>query len=156
MTDNKSAEAVKIVNNYIKGTMAIGLVPMPLVDVVAISAAQLKMLHQLANHYELEFNDSRGKSVLASLLGGVMPLSVRTGIFSLCKGIPILGQAVGLAGMSVLAGASTYAVGHVFIEHFESGGNLLNFEPDKVREYYQQQVKKGKDVVAKSFVGVKP
>ena len=156
MTDKKSEQAVAIVNKYIKGSVAIGLLPFPLVDTVAISAAQLKMLHSLAGVYELEFSDSKGKSVLASLLGGIVPLSMKTSLFSLCKGIPVLGQTVGLLGMSVMAGASTYAVGHVFIQHFDSGGTLLDFEPEKMREYYQQQLKCGKEVVRESFVGVRP
>ncbi|MFT4927544.1 MAG: hypothetical protein ACI8WB_003655 [Phenylobacterium sp.] len=156
MTDKKSDQAIKIVNNYIKGTVAIGLVPMPLLDSLAISAAQLKMLHSLAKLYELEFSDSRGKSVLASLLGSTLPLSLKINLFSLCKGIPVLGQAVGMLGLPVLAGAATYAIGHVFIQHFESGGTLLDFDPEKVREYYQQQLHRGKEVVRESFIGVRP
>jgi uncharacterized protein (DUF697 family) len=156
MTEKKSDQAIVIVNNYIKTTMAIGLMPLPVVDIIAISTAQLKMLHRLAGLYQLEFSAVKGKSILVSLLGGIVPLSLKSSLFSLCKGIPLLGQTVGLLGMSVLSGASTYAIGHVFIEHFESGGTLLDFEPEKVREYYQQQVRYGKKVVQKNFVGVKP
>ena len=68
----------------------------------------------------------------------------------------MVGQTIGVIGYSVLAGASTYAIGNVFIQHFESGGTMLDFEPGKVREFYQQQVKEGKAVVEKSFIGVKP
>ncbi len=155
-TAKQSEQAVAIVNNYIKATMAIGLVPLPVVDAVAISAAQLKMLHHLAAIYQLEFSDSRGKSLLASLLGGIVPLSLKATLFSLSKGIPLVGQTVGVLGMSVLSAASTYAVGQVFIQHFDSGGTLLDFEPDKMRQYYQQQLQRGKAVVRESFVGVKP
>ena len=37
---------------------------------------------------------------------------------------------------AVFAGASTFAVGKVFIEHFESGGTFLTFDPERVLEYY--------------------
>jgi hypothetical protein len=46
--------------------------------------------------------------------------------------------------MPGVAGAATYAVGKVFIQHFESGGTLLNFNPDSVRDYYKQELQKGK------------
>jgi hypothetical protein len=40
------------------------------------------------------------------------------------------------------ASASTYAVGRVFIQHFESGGTFLDFDPDKVRAHFEAEFKK--------------
>ena len=51
--------------------------------------------------------------------------------------------------MPALAGASTYAVGKVFVQHFESGGTFLNFDPEDVRDYYAEQFEKGKAAAAK-------
>ena len=48
--------------------------------------------------------------------------------------------------MPVLAGAATYAVGKVFIQHFESGGTFLNFNPESVRGYYEAMFKEGQSV----------
>ncbi len=39
------------------------------------------------------------------------------------------------------AAASTYAVGKIFVQHFESGGTVLSFNPDKVRDYYEAELK---------------
>jgi hypothetical protein len=58
--------------------------------------------------------------------------------------------------MALLGGASTYAVGRVFIQHFESGGTLLTFDPAKVRDYYTHQLDTGHKRIAESFAGVKP
>ncbi len=63
--------------------------------------------------------------------------------FSLIKCIPFLGLAGGMLTMSITAAASTYAVGKVFIQHFASGGTFLSFDPEKVREYYQEMFKEG-------------
>ncbi|MDE2463441.1 MAG: GTPase, partial [Alphaproteobacteria bacterium] len=38
-----------------------------------------------------------------------------------------------------LAAASTYALGKVFIQHFESGGTFLDMDPDKVSAYFKEQ-----------------
>jgi hypothetical protein len=43
----------------------------------------------------------------------------------------------------VAAGASTYAVGKVFMLHFESGGTLLDFDPAKMKNYYRETYRKG-------------
>ena len=40
---------------------------------------------------------------------------------SAVKAIPVLGTLVGMPAQAVLAGASTYAVGHLFKGHFAAG-----------------------------------
>ncbi|NQZ08078.1 MAG: DUF697 domain-containing protein [Algicola sp.] len=151
-----AVQAAKVVNNYVKGAVAVGLVPVPLVDLVAISAIQLKMLHTVAGIYDYTFSDNQGKSLIASLLGSVIPLSLKNNLFSLVKSIPVVGQTIGVIAMPVLGGAATYAIGQVFIGHFESGGTLLDFDPDKVRDFYHEQFVTGKQVVKDNYVGVKP
>jgi uncharacterized protein (DUF697 family) len=145
----KSIVASGVVKNYILGTVAAGFIPVPLADITVIAGVQLKMLHSLANVYEVKFTQDLGKSVLASLTGGVAASSVGKGLLvSLAKSIPIIGSALGAATMPAVAGASTYAVGQVFIQHFESGGTFLDFDPDKVKAYFGEQFEKGKLVVA--------
>jgi lipoate-protein ligase A len=50
--------------------------------------------------------------------------------------------------MSAIGGAATYAIGRVFIQHFESGGTFLDFNPEKVREYFKEQFERGKGVAS--------
>ena len=154
-TDDATSDAPKalvasgIVKNYIMGTVAAGFIPVPIADVTVITGVQLKMLHSLANLYDVKFKNDLGKSVLASLTGGIASTSVGKGVLlSLAKGIPFVGPALAAAAMPAAAGASTYAVGQVFIQHFESGGTFLDFDPDKVKAYFAEQVEKGKLVVA--------
>ena len=37
----------------------------------------------------------------------------------------------------IVAGAATYALGNVFVKHFESGGTLLDFKPEPVRDFFE-------------------
>ena len=39
-----------------------------------------------------------------------------------------------------LAVAATYAIGMVFIQHFTSGGTLLDFEPPNYREFISREM----------------
>jgi thiamine pyrophosphate-dependent acetolactate synthase large subunit-like protein len=46
----------------------------------------------------------------------------------------------------VLSGASTYALGEVFKKHFETGGTFLDFDPSRLKKFYQEKFEKGKTV----------
>jgi len=131
---------------YAGGT---GLIPVPIVDAVALLGVQMYMLRDIANVYELEFKEQRVKSLISVLVGDVAAIS-------LFKFIPGLGTFFGGASVVVMGAASTYALGKVFVKHFEEGGTFLNFDAVKSEEYFKTQVKEGKKVVKnlrkKSFV----
>ncbi len=151
-TDKRLERAEDIVKAYMLAAAVIGLVPLPLVGAGAKAAIQLKMLHSLANLYGVEFSSELGQSLAASLLGGGIPVIVKGVIKKL---MPVYGWAVALISGPVLAGASTYAIGKVFIQNHESGETFLTFDPQAVRDYYAQQFEKGKEEVMR-YVGVKP
>ena len=48
----------------------------------------------------------------------------------------------------IVMGASTYAVGKVFVQHFEMGGTLLDFDPTKTKEFFAREYKEGQKVAA--------
>lgn len=48
--------------------------------------------------------------------------------------------------MAVLSGASSFALGQVFIKHFETGGTILDFDVDRLKKYYNEMFEKGKEV----------
>ena len=141
-------KAQMIVKNHIVAVMGASLVPIPLVDLVALMGIQLKMLHSLTKLYEVPFQKNIGKNLIASLIGGVLPTTTAVAVASIAKTIPGLGTAAGVASVSILGGAITYGIGNAFIQHFETGGNLLNFDPEKMQQYFARKMKEGKDVAA--------
>jgi uncharacterized protein (DUF697 family) len=125
------------------------LMPLPLVDLLAISGIQLNLLRKIASVYHIPFFTDVVKNLLASLLGSSVPIFIAPGVaVSLSKTIPIIGLTAGVLTMPVLAGASTYAVGKVFIQHFASGGTFLTFDPKKVRDFYAELFAEGQQLVA--------
>src|SRR5436190_10205945 len=125
---------------------AAGLIPVPLVDIAAVGGVQLHMLRRLSEIYGVPFSDNRGKSILASLAGAVIPASTATttmvGVGSLVKSFPGLGTAVGALTMPVFSAGATWVIGRVFIQHFASGGTLLDFNPPDYREFIKTQKEK--------------
>lgn len=137
------------IRNHIIGSMGVGLIPVPVVDLVALTGIQINMLRSLAKAYDIPFSRDLVKNIIASLIGGGIPVSFAGALASVMKTIPVIGQATGVLAMPVLAGATTYAVGKVFIQHFASGGTFLSFNPDEVREYYYEMFKEGQEVATK-------
>lgn len=157
--DEIRLKAEKVVSQYTKGTAVVGLLPLPLIDTVAVAAAQIAMLRGIAKAYGVAFSENAARMVISALLGSVVPLSLRSVLVSLFKGNPLLATVTGSVAMAVFSGSATYAMGKVFILHFESGGTLLDFDADKMRDYYQQQLKTAKDkikTVSNSYAGIKP
>jgi len=152
---SKEPESQKIVQHHVYGAMGVGMIPLPLVDLIAISGIQLNMLRKLCQLYDIPFLKDAAKSGIASLLGGVIPVSISGALASMVKAIPIVGQTTSAIVMPAVSGAMTYAVGKVFIQHFESGGTFLNFNPEEVRAYYQKMFEEGKKVASKVMSEIK-
>ena len=146
--DLRSSQAGNLIKKHVIAGMGLSLVPIPLFDLVALTSVQLKMLHSLAKLYEVPFSKNLGKSAIVSLLGGVMPTSTAMTLASLAKAVPGLGTVTGVITVSVLGGATTYAIGSVFVQHFESGGTLLDFDAKKMRAYFSTKLEEGKAVAA--------
>jgi uncharacterized protein (DUF697 family) len=144
MTDAERDEAAsKLVDRFSLWSGAAGLIPIPFVDMAAVGGVQLQMLRRLSEIYGVPFTENRGKSILASLAGAVIPASTATttmvGVGSLVKGFPGLGTAVGALTMPVFSAGATWVIGKVFIQHFASGGTLLDFNPPDYREFIKAQ-----------------
>lgn len=145
----KATQSTKTVRNYVWFSMGAGLIPVPFLDLAAISGLQLKMIHTLSKQYETPFKDESGKAIISALLGYIVPDSLSRGVMgSLFKVIPVIGPLGGTISMSLFTGASTYAIGQIFIRHFEAGGTLLNFDPEKMKEYFKEEFERGKEVVS--------
>jgi uncharacterized protein (DUF697 family) len=137
-----NAEAT--IRTHVLWAMGAGLIPVPLMDFAAVTAIQLDMLQQLASLYGVDYSLSTGKAFVSALTGTTI---ARLGA-SAIKAIPGVGWALGGVSMSVMSGASTYAVGQVAISHFSASGNLRDFNLDQVRRAYNDAYEKGKTYVS--------
>jgi len=150
-------EAEEIIKRYMLASLGVGFIPLPLLDVAALTAVQLALLSRLASLYGVDFSHERGKSVIASLVGGgTSTLASVASCRFIVKLVSVPVWLVGATSMSLFAGASTYAIGRVFVQHFDSGGTFLTFDTDRVRQYYAEALARGREEVQSSFAGVKP
>lgn len=137
---DRRSRAIKVVERFSFWSGVAGLLPIPFVDLAAVAAAQIQMLRLISRIYDVPFSENRGKALIAGLFGTVIPVSTGVGMASVVKSIPIAGTAVGALVTPALAVAATYAIGMVFIQHFASGGTLLDFEPPNYREFISREM----------------
>jgi len=150
--------ASRLVDRFAVWSGVAGLIPVPIVDLVAIGGVQVQMLRRLSQMYEVPFTENRGKSLIAALAGALLPMTSTVGIYSTVKAVPFVGSIIGEIAMPLLSAGATYAIGQAFIKHFESGGTLLDFHPPDYREFVKSQ-KEVWDARVKHFrgrVGAKP
>ncbi|TAN70305.1 MAG: DUF697 domain-containing protein [Methylobacter sp.] len=131
--------ASPLIKRYSLIAAGVGLIPLPLVDAVLVGGVQVKMVYDLAKAFDIPFEESRVKALVGSLVGGIAPTGIAGGVATLARAIPVVGVAAWYFVGPALAFASTYAVGKVFSEHFQTGGTLLTFDADKIRVHYKRE-----------------
>ncbi len=123
-------------------SMGAGFIPVPIADLFAVGAIQLDMIRQMCKVYDVDFKQTEGKAIISALTGtGLARLGARA-----VKFIPGVGSILGGITLAVLSGASTFALGEVFKKHFETGGTFLDFDPERLKKYYNEKFEKGKEV----------
>jgi len=143
---DKVALSNAIVKKYMWWSMGAGLIPIPLVDIATVSGVQLKMLNEISKIYDIRFSENAGKSIISALLGGISADALsRSYITSVIKSIPLIGI-FGSVSMPVYSGAATWAIGKLFIQHFNSGGTFLDFDPKKVSDYFSNLFRQGQEI----------
>ena len=140
--DERRASAVKLVERFSMWSGAAGLIPVPFIDLAAVGGVQIRMLSRISEIYSVPFSENRGKAVMAGLAGSMIPMSSAIGAASMIKSVPVVGTLVSAFAMPAMSAGATYAIGMVFIQHFASGGTLLDFNPGDYREFIKAQKEK--------------
>lgn len=145
----RRVESENAIKNHVLVAFSLGLIPVPVFDFAMLTANQVKMVQTLAKiHGVPSLQDNRLKAVILSLISGALPVLGVQGLSSVLKAMPGIGSLVGSGGVAVSGGLLTYALGRVFLKHFESGGTYLNLDMKEARETLKKEMKKGRETVS--------
>ena len=111
--------------------------PLVVVDMLLVAGLQIRLIQLLARLYDVPFERERGRAALTGLLLGV---EVRVVSLQLAWLVPGAGYLLVAGPRAVLLATLTYAVGRVFLQHFETGGTLLDFDPKAMRAHFQREL----------------
>ncbi len=137
--EQKQEMASKLVDRFSIWSGVAGLIPIPVVDIATVGGVQVQMLRRISQIYGVPFSDNRGKALIAAIAGSMIPATSGIGAASALKFVPVLGMLASGFVMPVLSAGATYAIGKAFIQHFASGGTLLDFNPPDYREFIKAQ-----------------
>jgi uncharacterized protein (DUF697 family) len=137
--ETREEMASKLVDRFALWSGVAGLIPVPLVDVATVGGMQIQMVRRISQIYDVDFAENRGKALIASLVGSLIPATSGVGAASMLKAVPVIGTIAGGFMMPVLSAGATYAIGKAFIQHFATGGTLLDFNPPDYREFIRAQ-----------------
>jgi uncharacterized protein (DUF697 family) len=122
--------------------MAAAVTPVPGADIAVVSAVQFALVRRLALDADVTWDVMRGRAVVVAVAGASL---ARLGA-SAIKALPGAGWIAGSAAQAVLSGASTWAVGTVFREHFRSQGTLDDVDLSEMRARYREALARGRAV----------
>jgi uncharacterized protein (DUF697 family) len=143
---DKSATAEQLIREHVIWSCGAGLVPVPIVDFVAVTAIQVDLIRQLCTLHGVSYDEGTGKVWVGALTGGAV---ARIGA-SAIKAIPGIGSLIGGLSMSIASGASTYGVGKVINRHLENGGTMGNLDVEDAKKRYAGAYEEGKEVAQKA------
>jgi len=128
------AEAARVISTAVKWSVAAALVPVPYVDLAALGAVQVKMVRDLAQTYGADAGSETLQGVISALLGTLAPVAITSGLLgSTLKAIPVGGTILGGVSLAAFGSAATYAIGKIFVAHFEGGGTVESFSVEAVK-----------------------
>lgn len=138
-----------VITRHIAVAAGAGFIPVPALDLAAVASVQATMLYYLCEVYSVPFSKEAARSVILSLVGASLPAAESRSMLVAggLKAIPVVGTIIGFLASPVLAAASTYAIGQVFVQHLESGGTLLTFNAQKMKKHFEDALERGKKII---------
>ncbi len=129
---------------------AAGLGALPIVDLVAVSATQAKLLHSLAVIYGQQW-DKQTITEFLGLVGAGMATGYLTRMIgrAVTKVIPVWGQTVGAVWGASSSGATTYALGKASVYFFEQRKDGLHVDQETLRKIYADAFENGAAILRK-------
>lgn len=132
----------EVVRKYAQWSIAAGVVPVHVLDTLAVTGVQIKMISVLCQIYGVPFKSESARAVISSLIAS----NVTTGVshrlgMEAAKRIPYIGGAIALLVQPTISYATTHALGNVFIRHFENEGTLVNINLDSMSQSFKESYK---------------
>ena len=143
---DRETRGMRVVKSWSQWSVAAGFVPVPFVDIALVSGIQIKMIYDLCQIYNVPFKKEAAVAYASGLVGGSLTAGAGQIVGSMVlKAVPYVDQFV----QPTFAFATTYAMGYVFVKHFENAGTMATFDSSKMNLYFHEQFEKSKKLFSK-------
>jgi uncharacterized protein (DUF697 family) len=107
----------RLISNHIAAAAAAAAIPVPLVDLLAVTAVQLSMVRALARRHGAEIGIDTAGAVGVGLFGALLPRVAASAL----KVLPGIGTVGGAVAQCAFSGATTWAIAESLRERLERG-----------------------------------
>ena len=140
LRNNVHSEAAEIISSAVRWSAGAAAMPLPFVDLIGLGLVQVKMVRNLAKAYGINANDQILESLISAVLATMATMTLPVMLFgSSLKVAPGGGTFLGSVGIATFGAASTYAIGKVFVRHFENGGTFASFSADAAKDELKKE-----------------
>jgi uncharacterized protein (DUF697 family) len=146
-TPPSAKEIEAIIRHRVYASMGIGLLPLPVIDLAALTTIQMEMIYRLGKRYGYTFNRDWLRKSISFLLGSLTPVLLADGFSGLLGYIPLIGSALSPLAGTISFGAATYVVGIAFNRRFASGKIVDKKDLEKMGEEVKSGFASAKDKV---------
>ncbi|PWQ93484.1 YcjF family protein [Leucothrix arctica] len=117
----------------------------PAIGLVTVPAIQAKLLHSLANQYDVEWNKRTFNEFIGTLGSSfALQYGVKFGVRELIKFVPVYGQTVGAVTAATMSFGTTYGLGRVACYYFYHKSKGLQIPAEIMQDLYKNAFKQGK------------
>jgi uncharacterized protein (DUF697 family) len=127
-TEQRKSLARAVVERHAAYSAVGGIIPLPIANIASVTAVIVRMVKVLSDLYGVPFERDRARAIVVGLMGGAMPTGLAAATTSTLVYVIPGSNLIGLAVSSMTAIACTRSIGRIFIEHFESGATLVDFQ----------------------------
>lgn len=149
------AQLEKTIRSHVYMAMGLGIVPFSFFNAATVTAVQLKLVRDLSGQYGVSFKEGAARKIIAAVAGAGVSTLATPLVESIVGGIPIIGLPLVIGTKPVLNGLTTYAVGRMFITHFERGGTFMSANFDALKEDFKSAFQNSREWLGNTISGKK-
>jgi uncharacterized protein (DUF697 family) len=112
---DRRARADEMIAEHVAGSIAMAAIPVPVVDLIAVTAVQLSLLRKLGRLYDARVGVGLQGALAVGLLGAALPRMAASAL----KILPGVGWVGGAFAQAALSGAATWALANALRDRLE-------------------------------------
>ncbi|MFK7931869.1 MAG: DUF697 domain-containing protein [Saprospiraceae bacterium] len=152
-TTERAAAGDAIIRNHALLAAGGGLIPVPGLDVAAVTGIQINMIRRLSELYGLPFEVQDVRTILSCVAATGLGKLVSYAVNSYTTLFEEFGSFSDNLTNGLVSGAITFGTGEIIQTHFEHGGTMGDLDYMDFIDYYQEKIQSG-DLVPQDIMQI--
>ena len=111
----------------------------PVLDVWVLAGVHIALIKAIVEYYGAEFSDHAARNILIAIGASLIPGSFGSVLGRrVLRALPFVTPAMGLVSTSAFSAFVSYGLGTIFVEHFETGGTLQDFNVERLHRTFSR------------------